>query len=406
MCSASNKMHLPAYLLAAFMTVTSCPAMAESGVVSAVGTGRDSADAISNLLKSTVGKHFREYPPQLIRSVLQAEILPNASSFVQSYKILEGGRGGAVSLSASVDLDVINGLLTFSPKALGETEGGKALILVRGPKLPDSALAGMKPGAQVPDPFQALATGARERLTRRDFTDVTLTSADMQAVGAGEDLASPELLRGMGTKAGARVVMGITGRFEYYENENSHNKDERLVISATLVDVKAGSVIARGSVNVVSPKSRREQYIADLQRSIVEEGKDLFQDVLVAAGRRLVKTEAHTDFSVIRVQFPSNNGLVQRFRALLESVPGVRSVAEYSVRRGKFDLAIRPALTEATLAKAVAGLQSPDILISVYQALGSEAEGSTQPPLLTVKLAPKETGAAGQTEGAPANAKR
>jgi len=402
----SNKMRLSAYLLAAFSMIAAFPSFADSGVVSAVGTGRDSTEAISNLLKSTVGKHFREHSPQLLRAVLQFEILPNASSFVQSYKIIEGGRGSSVSLSAAVDLDVINGLMSLSPKALGEAEGGKALVLVKGPKPPDAAIAGMKAGTAIADPFQALATGARERLSRREFTDAILTAADMQAVGAGEDLTSPELLRGMGSKAGARLVLGISGRFETYENENSHNKDERLVVSATLVDVKVGSVIARSSVHVVSPKSRREQYLADLQRNLVEEGKDLFQDLLVAAGRRLVKTEAHTDFSVVRVQFPSNSGLVQKFRSLLESVPGVRSVTEYSVRRGKFDLAIRPALAEAALAKAIAGLQSADISITVFEALSSEVDSLTQPPLLTVKLAPKEAGAAVPLEGVPANAKR
>ncbi len=406
MFSGSNNFHLLAYLLAAFVPLFSGSVFAATGTVSAVGTGRDASEAIANLLKVTVAKHFKDYPAPLTRSVLQSEILPNASSFVQSYKILEGGRSGAVSLSASVDLDVINGLMSLSPKAIGEAEGAKALVLLRGARIPDSVLAGMKPDAKVIDPFNALMVSARERLSRRSFTEVALGNDEMQALGAGEDLTSPELLRGMGAKAGARVVLGITGRFEAYENENSHNKDERLVLSATLVDVRAGSIITKASVNVVSPKSRREQYLADLQRNIIEESKDLFQDIFVAAGRRLVKTEAQSGFVVVRVQFPSNNGLVQKFRALLESLPGIRSVTEYSVTRGKFDLAIRPALPEATMAKAVAGLQSADISITMFQALSEEPDPAAQPPILTVKLSPKDAVNPGQAEGALPNAKR
>lgn len=398
-CSGFSK---PAYLLAALLFLCVSPASAETGVVSAVGTGRDTGDAIANLLKVTVAKYFKSHPAPLTKSVLQSEILPNASSFVQSYKILEGGRSGAVQLSASVDLDVLNGLLSLTPKSLGEEGPAKALVAVRAPKLPDAAVSGMKPpapGAKPADPFAPLASAARERLSRREFTDVSLTPEELQAVGAGDDFASPELLRGMGAKAGARVAFGISGRFETYENENSHNRDERLVLTATLVDVKAGNVLGRASVNVVSPRSRREQYVADLQRNIVEESKDLFQDVLVSAGRRLVKPEGPAGFSVVRIRFPSNNGLVMKFKALLETVPGVRSVTEHSIMRGQFDLAVRPAMSETNLRKAVAGLQSADIQIALL-----EAEAESSPAAVMVKLAPKEE-AQSPEEVAP-NAKR
>jgi hypothetical protein len=390
------------YLLAALLCVSaySGEAGAETGVVSAVGAGRDTGDAIANLLKVTTSKYFKAHSASLTKGVLQAEILPNASSFVQSYKILEGGRSGGVQLSASVDLDVINGLLSLTPKSLGEEGAVKALVAVRSPKLPDAAVSGMKPpaaNAKPADPFSPLAVAARERLSRRDFTDVVLSPEELQAVSAGEDFSSPELLRGLGAKAGARIALGISGRFETYENENSHNKDERLVLAATLLDVKAGNVLGRASVNVVSPKTRREQYLADLQRNVTEESKDLFQDIFVSAGRRLVKPEGQAGFAVVRVQFPSNSGLVMKFKALLEAVPGVRSVTEHSIRRGMFDLAVRPALPEASLAKAVAAMQSPDLQVAVVQASG-EAEAA--PPALTVKLAPKEE-ALPQVEGVP-----
>ena len=288
-----------AYLLAAAV-LCSPWAYAESDVVSATGSGRDTPEAITNLLRTTVGKYFREPEPQLTSTILQTEILPNAASFVQSYRITEGGTSGSVSLSANIDLDVIHGLLSLTPKNIGEADGAKALVLVHGAKLPDSVLASLKPGAAVSDPFNTLGEAARERFFRREFTEAQLTTADMQAIGAGEDISSPELLRGLGAKAGARVALGITGRYETYDNENSHNKEERVVLSATMVDIKAGGVIARTSVNVVNPKTRKEQYVADLQRNILEESKDLFQDVFVAAGRRLVKGESHSEFSVVR----------------------------------------------------------------------------------------------------------
>jgi hypothetical protein len=371
------------YLLAAL----ACPpgAVADSGVVNSTGAGRDTPEAITSLLRNTVGRYFKENP-QLTRAILQTEILPNASSFVQSYKVNEGSHGGAVSLSANVDLDVIHGLLSLTPANLGEKDGAKALVIVRGAKLPDSVIAGLKSKAPPADPFAPLAE-----------------PEEVQSMGAGDDMSSPELLRGLGAKAGARVVLAVTARFEAYENENAHNKEERLVLSAVLVDVKTGVALGRASVNVVNPKTRREIYIADLQRNLLDESKDLFQDVFVSAGRKLGKIESHDEFSVVRVLFPSNSTLVARFKTMLEGVPGVRSVTEYSVKRGRFDFAVRPAQNDAALAKAVAGLQAPDVAVAAVDLLSAAGETEAHPPAVSVKLQPKEAavpaGAAAPNEG-------
>lgn len=389
MCLVFNK----TYLFAVFLTVALARpplAFAETGVVSAVGVGRDTPDAIANLLKVTSGKYFKEYSASLVKSVLQTEILPNASSFVQSYRILDGGRSGSLQLSANVDLDVINGLLSLTPKSLGEEGEVKALVAVRAPKLPDSSIAGMKPlpsNSKLADPFAALTSGARERLLRRDFRDVVLSHEELQVVGAGEDFSSPELLRGLGAKAGARIALGVSGKYETYENENSHNRDERLVLIATLLDVKTGNVLGRASVNVANPRSRREQYLADLQRSVQEESKDLFQDVFVSAGRRLVKKEGQASYSLVRIQFASNNSLVLKFKAMLEAVPGIRSVFEHSITRGQFDLAIRPVISRENLKKTVLGMQNPEIQVTV---LDDDSGADQVSASLVVKVSPKE----------------
>ncbi|MGZ3657501.1 MAG: hypothetical protein ACXVCI_15420 [Bdellovibrionota bacterium] len=387
--------------LVALVALGATSARAETGVVSATGAGHDTPEAITNLLRTTIGKYFKNEPdPQLTRTILQTEILPNASSFVQSYRITDGSKSGLVSLSANIDLDVIHGLLSLTPKNIGEADGAKALVLVHGAKLPDSVVSSLKNPGAVADPFSTLAEAGRERLFRREFTEAQLTNEDMQAVGVGEDFSSPEVLRGLGAKAGARIVLGITGRYETFDNENSHNKEERVVLAATMVDVSAGTVIARTSVNVVNPKTRKEQYVADLQRNILEESKDLFQDVFVAAGRRLVKGESHTEFSVVRILYPSNATLVTQFKALLEAVPGVRSVVEYSIARGKYDFAVRPPLADTALAKAITAMQSPDITVAALESLATEPEA--HPPSISVKIAPKETAPPAEEGGANA----
>jgi hypothetical protein len=392
------------FYLVAFAGLLASPsfALAEGGVVNAAGAGRDTSEAIANLLKVSVSKYFKDQSPAYLRSVLVSEILPNASSFVQSYKLAEGARPGLTALNASVDLDVIRGLLSLTPKNLGAAEGAKALILVKGAKLPDSVLSGLKPGAKPVDPYAVLLGAAKERLARRQFTEAEVSSEDLNALGGGDDVMSPEVLRGLGAKAGARVAMAIGSRYETFENENAHNKEERIVLSAVMLDVNSGAVLSRGSVNVVNPKSRRDQYVADLQRSLMDDSKDLFQDVLVAAGRKLVKADGPETFSLVRVKDPPTAALVARFRALLEALPGVKSVVEYEFRRGAYDFAVRPAMENAAIAKAVAALQAPELSVEIQQPVSEEGGAH---PAVVVKLMPKEDPASPEASGKVPDAK-
>lgn len=383
------------YLLAFLVLFAPKSASGETGIVSAVGSGREASEAIVSLLRSVVAKYFKDESPALSKAVLQNEIVPNASSFVQSYKILEGGRGSSVSLSASVDLDVVRALMRFTPAQLGEANGAKALVVVKGARLPESAAyTPTKAGAKILDPYSVLESAAKERFLRRGFEVVVLTPEEFDALGPGDDVASPELLRGLGARSGARIAMGISSRYEAFDNENSHNKEQRIVVSATVVDIKAASAIGKSSVTVSEPKSRKEIYSADLQRSLGEEGKDLFHEALVQAGRKILKVPGQEEFSVIRIQYPSNALLVGKFRALLETNKSVRSVVEYSIGRGTFDLALRPAMKEAALAKLVKSLVSEDLVVSLLESTDQSAGGIK--PNVVVKLAPKEIPAAAE----------
>lgn len=372
------------YLLAA---LSLSPALrAETGVVSAVGYGKESPEAINALLRSVVTKYFKDSPEAFTKSVLQNEILPNASSFVQSYKILEGGRGATVSLSANVDLDIIRALLSLTPESLGESGAVKAFVVAKGARLPDGAQAA-KAGASPIDPYSVLESAARERLTRRQFEVVRLTAAEAAALGPGDDVAAFELLRGLGSRAGARVALGISSRYESFENENSHNKEQRIVVHVTLVDVKSGTVLGKASSLVNEPRGRKDQYAADLQRTLADEGKDLFHEAFVAAGKKLQKSSGQQAFSVVRVENPGSAQLVNKFRILLESVKGVKSVVEYSAARGSFELAVSPAQKDGVLSKAIQALKPEDLLITVVEPVAG-ADGRV--PAVSVSLATKE----------------
>lgn len=372
------------YLVASIALLFSSVANAETGEVSAVGSGRDATEATLSLLRVTVAKYFKDEPPALVKNILQNEILPNASSFVQSYKVADS-RSGSMSISANVDLDVLRALFSLRAEKLDEAPGARALVIVKGARIPDILT---DPKITL-NPYLALETAAKERMSRRQFTPVVLDPAELQESGAGDDVASAELLRGLGAKADARLALGISSRYETFENENSHNKEERLVLHAVLVDVKNGLTIGRSSTFVATPKAVRMQYNAELQKVLLEESKDLFQETLVMAGKRLAKDLSHDESSLVRVQNPLNAWLVGRFRTALEGVKGVKSVVELSASRGKFDLRVRPAISTADLTKGLMAQTFEDFSIAVVPAAEAGAVEETPAPNLFVKLAPK-----------------
>ncbi|RZA03541.1 MAG: hypothetical protein EOP11_16020 [Proteobacteria bacterium] len=361
-------------------------------MVAATGSGGDTASAIAGLLRAAVGKYFAEEPAALRTSLLQNEIIPNASSFVQSYRLLESSKG-SVSLSANVDLDVIRGLMSLTPAKLNAEANSKALIVVKGTKLPEQAAS---KAAAPANPFAVLELGAKDRFTRRQFAPVVMSVEEASGGSPNDEPTSADFLRSAGARAGARLALGVGSRREKFENENSHNKEDRIVLTATLLDVKSGNVLGRSSVNVNEPKGRRDQFNAELQRMLAEDSKDLFQDLFVAAGRRLGPAEAQDDFAVLRVQYPSNPILVNKLRALLEGSKALKSISEYGVRRGAFDFAIRPNLAPEALQKVVAALVSEEIAITP---VGILADDSERRPALAVKISPKSAAAA--TIGGP-----
>src|SRR5690606_4855626 len=114
------------YLLALALVFSGSKARAESEIVSAVGSGKEVSDAMGAALRSVVSKHFKKDQAPGLQGILQSEIIPNASSFVQSYRLLDGKRGQSVAISANVDLSVIQALFDISPTGLGEPEGARA----------------------------------------------------------------------------------------------------------------------------------------------------------------------------------------------------------------------------------------------------------------------------------------
>jgi len=366
--------------------------VAETGIVSGIGYGRDVNEAIAALLRSVILKNFRSpESANLLKNVIQQEIIPNSSAFVQSYRLLDGVKGKSISVSANVDLEVVRSLISVTPQRLQEEGIPKVLILVQGASLPEP-----QKEKDFLNPFQAIEVAGWERFERRGFAPVKLSEEEVRAAG-DEQVSTPEFLRGLGAKAGARLAVGISGKFEQFENENSQNKETKLVLNATIYDVKMGRILGKKTLRVSTPKSRRDQFAIDLQKILQEESKGLYHEVIVDAGSKLGKSADARDFVVMRVGAASSYQLINKFRIALESHKDIRGVVEYSIGRGFVDLSVRPMLPAPTLVKILKSLNSEDFAVSGQVASeekieeGGNASGlSKLLPIVTVELKDKK----------------
>lgn len=373
-----------------FICIFSPKSFGEVGVVSGVGYGRDVSEATAALLRSVILKNFRKpETANLLKNVIQQEIIPNSSAFVQSYRLLDGVKGKSISISASVDLEVVKSLISVTPQLLQEEGSPKVLILVQGAPLPEPQ--------RVKDPlnpFQVLEAAGWERFERRGFAPVRLSEEEVRAVG-DEQVSSPEFLRGLGAKAGARLAIGISSKFELFENENSHNKETKLVLNATIYDVKIGRILGKETMTISTPKSRKDQYAVDLQKILQEESKGLYHEIIVDAGSKLGKSTEAKDFVVIRVNSPAPYQLISKFRIALEAHKDVRGLVEYSVGRGFFDFSVRPVMTVPNLLKIVKSLSSEDFSATAQASAEVKAEenvvsASKMLPIVTIDLKDKK----------------
>src|SRR5438552_1266703 len=99
MCSVFSKRFSGILLVSAFLANL---ASADSAVVS-TAMGHDTAEASLAAVRGAVLKNIKADQAYL-HSVFGAEILPNVSRFVTSYKILDGSNAGIVNMEANVDI--------------------------------------------------------------------------------------------------------------------------------------------------------------------------------------------------------------------------------------------------------------------------------------------------------------
>ena len=348
-------------------------------------SGRDLSEAFDNVLKITVSK-FLQDKPEFYRPILQNEILSTTNSFIQSYKITDKRSDGAVSVSAVVDLDVIRGLFSFAPKAFGE-EAQRVLIIVKGEPVPDDKKTKNK--KLEGNPYSVLDDLVKERMARRKFEPIFLDNVEITGLGFSEDTLSTELMRGLGSKYAARLVVGIVSHFESVENENSHSMEDRVVTQSVILDMKSGNILAKATGNIAAPKGPRDQYVSDLRRSLFEEGKSLLLDMMINAGKKFLGGQNSAERSFVRVLLPGNAGLVAKFRALLEAAPGVKGIQEWSLQRGKYDFMIKPAISKEKLTSLIQGIKSDDIAVEISQDPISESDQVILPIYLMAKEHPK-----------------
>lgn len=360
MCLRSNRI-LALLLLLLPLSLSA----AEYGNVPSAGTGKDLAEAMASAVRAVAIKQVKAEQGYL-KAMLHGEILPQASSFITSYKILEDGKSGFVNITAQVDADVLRAFFTLTPKALGieSDQPAKIVIVLKGPKI-----EALEKDKEKTDYYQPFALLAREKLQRRGFESVFLDPKEIASLS--EDI-SPESVRTYGAKAEAQLALGLILNRQFVENENTHQEEERIYINGALVDVKGGRVLAKHGGYFLVPRVRRESLKVEFERVMLEEGKDVLREIFVHAGEALAGGDQKQDLTVLRIQDPMNGTLIQKFKAALDGSRDWKSFLEYRVQRGRYDFAVRPAIKHEALLAKLKALNLEDVEIVLPQEPGDE----------------------------------
>ncbi|MCO5142011.1 MAG: hypothetical protein M9962_02850 [Oligoflexia bacterium] len=350
---------------------------------SVIGYGKDTSEAVSAALRQGVVKNFTNKKDKNLKEFLAEEILPKASSFVQSYKVLESKKSSTVAVQAELDLEIVKHLLALSPEAMGEKENSKAVILLRPLDLSNIQTSQDKEKS-LNELFEPIRKMAEQRLERRGFAVDFIDNSNSQILSK-ENLASTEVLKAIGSKAGARLALGITMDYIVVDMEEEKGKQQKIAVSATMIDVSNGQVLTKSTINFSEPRTRRDQYISDMKKLLPDEVDSLFQIAFVEAGKVVANASSTDPFFVLRVKNPDSPLALNKFRELFSAVKDIKSVRDYRIRRGKFDFAVEPVMDNKAVIKALQSIPKTElVVVPIEEMLDDPYE--IKSPLITVRI--------------------
>lgn len=343
-------------------------------------TGKDLVEAQVRATRQAV-MQMTGPESNLLKNVLEPEIVPYAQQFISSYRVLEAGKGGLTSIQATVDADLLKSLVALNPKSLGiDEKSAKILLVTHVPKL-----ASGKEDLAYSKPFEHIV---QERFQRRHFQIIKPTGALADQILLGEEALSPEFLQPLGRKLGAALVIGVSASLGQVENENNHNTEERIFLEGILVDCKKNTVLSRHKNSTLSPAGRRELVSSIIDKAVNDRGDELVQELLVHGGESYLRAVPIAGGLLVRVIDAESFMLLNQFRVALEGQKDVRSVLETSIRRGAYDFRVETSLSPSQMAQRLKVLSGDNFTVQLdTSSLGKDYD-------LALRLVKKEEVAA------------
>ena len=356
MCWGSIKMRF-LFILALLVTVSAHAAIPNSVTVSA--SGKELSDAMVAAVRSAVMSNFKNYPG-FSKQVLDEEIIPAAAQVVSSYRVVDGTDGSpTLNISAVVELSLVRNLFDFSPKALGlEDESGKAIIVFRGATI--SFLERMK----TTDYYDSLKKMLAERLERRHFKVSEATEDIKEATTMGDSVSEPAVLRIYGVQNEADIALGV-----HVEPDSSGRGGWQL--KATLLLVKSGKTLGQYEHAIPSPRYNKETFQAEFHRALMDAANQAMLGVQSRAGGE-TSTARKEDFLRLKIVNLKNPVMLEKFRSAATAVPEIRSLMEFSVSRGSYELAVDSRLSIKQLEQKLKTLTWDDMEAEITRGEGLE----------------------------------
>lgn len=348
-------------------------------------------DALGLALRLAAKKNLNADGPSQ-KAIMDAEVIPHASQYISSYKVISGGGGRSwINVSATIDLSALQSILILN-SAQFKKSPVKLLVLVRGFKggAPWKGVAYEESELQLVDRIEA---EVKKMAQRRQLTMMPRISSYQEHI-ENVDVNSSALLRAVALRADADLVLFVDSKFQQVDDDEAIVEGLQLQLETALYERGQNLVLANSKESV--PMAAGEKALTSKSEKVYEIVDTLIDkathDVFMRAGGRFLAENAAEAYLTLRVLDPPNHAAVAELKDSVQKIAKVNSVIEREVERGRLDFWVDAGFGQETLRKELRALQLENYRVSVRQ-----PSEETAPEIVLVRLEPK-TGAAGGKE--------
>ncbi len=324
------------------------------------------SEALALALRIAAKKHLN-FDASVQKQIMDSEVIPYASQFISSYKVVSGGGGRSwVNVLATVDLNALQSILVLHA-GLFKKNPVRMLVMVRGFK-------GGAPwkGVAYEESEELLVARVeaetKERAARRKINLIPRIASYQDHLD-GVDTNSAALLRAVALKSDVDLVFFVDAKFVETKDDESPVDGLQLQLETALYERNQNIILAnsRESMSMLAGEkallSKNEKVLEGVVNLIDKATHDAF----MRAGSKYLAETASASYLTLRVLDPPSMAAVNELKDGVRKIARVNSVVEREIERGRVDYWIDAGFGADALKRELKTIQLENYRVSVRQ---------------------------------------